>query len=270
VKTLSLLCAWASALSALRAQTTVFQEHFTTATWSISLSAYGSGSDGHDWFGYTGAAATSARDAVSNGSNDTWTVAGAGATGSSGNPSTSPGGFLYAHNGATATGQIFAAVSTFASMEVPAGSIISWTMGNTQTNTSVRLLVQASGNWYASDTVFKSPASIASSTTFNDTATENVTFTFAFDPASSNWKSFTLEENKAMSLGSVAGGNLSSNAITGIGFYVADLGNGYTGQAARFDTLTIVTPAIPEPATSGVLVAGIVLAAAMLRRRTRA
>lgn len=192
-------------------------------------------------------------------------------TPAAGNPNTTYGA-LYA--APSANNQIFAAVESLStSLVIPTNGagVITWTMGNGNTSSTVRILIQIGGNgttnsgtWYASSTAFSSSTSYASFSAFSSANTASVTQTLSFSSAAASWMSFTLDPGTQMSLGSVLTSDLSSNAVTGIGFFMA---NSTSGQNFRLDTLTVV----PEPSSAGLLAAtGAALIFGIFRRRSKA
>lgn len=181
-----------------------------------------------------------------------------------GNPNTTFGALFAAPTGS----QNFAMVETFASplaVPIDGSGQISWTMGNTNLSSTVRLLIQLngtgsvnSGSWIASIATF-SNGGYASFSSFSSAATQDVTFGMAFTQAKESWQNFTLNPGVAMSRGvNPLSNDLTSTQITGIGFYALST----SGDNVRLDTLTVV----PEPSTAILAgVTGLVLLA--LRRR---
>lgn len=156
----------------------------------------------------------------------------------------------------------YAMLETFSGIDA-AGSEITWSMGNSATSTTVRLLVQSGSSWYASSEVFSNTTAYASQTAFSAATTSDVRRSLTFSTAADDWRSFTLNPGTAMTLGSVAGSDLSS-LITGIGFYVTT-----TSGTTRLDSL-VVTAAVPEPSSYAVLLGAVtLLAAGYGRKRSR-
>jgi len=173
-----------------------------------------------------------------------------------GNPN-SDNGYLSLSGLSTSYGLI----ETFSAIDA-AGSEITWSMGNSSTSTTVRLLVQSGSSWYASSEVFSNATAYASQTAFSAATTDDVRRSLEFSTAAENWLSFTLTPGSEMTLGSVASSALSSE-ITGIGFYVTT-----TSGTTRLDSL-VVTGTIPEPSTYAVLLgAGALFVVGCRRKRS--
>jgi len=239
----------------------LFSETFNNSGGS-SLSVNSAG-----WSIYRGSTAVDIGTAV--GVNNGTTDGQAGIASTYSNP-ISPAGFLFVSNGNAVQSQLYSVVKTFtSSLTVPTITglnEISWTMGNTDANSIVRVLIQlggdgsvGSGTWYASTSSFTNSGYSASS--FGSASTDAVTFSLDFTTTAANWRSYTLNPSTgSMSIGAVLTGALPSTSITGIGFYAAP---GYLQQTVRLDSLTIV----PEPQTVALLVMG--AAVFFLRRKVR-
>lgn len=184
-------------------------------------------------------------------------------TPAAGNPNSTFGALFAAPTGT----QNFAMVEAFASpLAIPTNGSgqISWTMGNTNVSSTVRLLVQlngtgtvGSGSWIASSATF-SNGGYANFSAFSSASTPSVTFGMAFTQAKESWINFTLNPGTSMSIGSGLLNNLTTNQITGIGFYAVST----SGNNVRLDTLTVV----PEPSTA-ILAGATGLVLLVLRRR---
>jgi hypothetical protein len=241
-------------LGSLQAQ--VFVEKFTNTTGT------GTNTGTIGWSSYYGSTAivhtndTSTYIAQSN--QDRVTLAYA-----SSNPKTDAYGFLSFQVSSTSTTIGAAAVTTFSSgYYLTNGSSISWTMGNTTTTATVRLLVQVNGSWYASSTAYSNATAISTALNFANATTSSVTYGVNFSTAASNWMSFTLTSGSVMSLGSALTSDLTSNVITGIGFYaVSDAKN----TVIRLDSLTVV----PEPSTYALFVLSLGLLFFRFRRHPK-
>ena len=146
---------------------------------------------------------------------------------------------------------------TFSSIDA-AGSEITWSMGNSATSTTVRLLVQSDSNWYASSQLFSNATAYASQAAFSAATTSDVLRSLTFSTAAANWQSFTLNPGTEMSLGSVIGSDLSSSQITGIGYYVTT-----TSGTTRLDSLVVT---VPEPSTATLLGLGAIAGCCLFRR----
>ncbi len=146
-----------------------------------------------------------------------------------GNPNTEKGYLAFVPS----TTGTFAAVKTFSGMDV-ADCVFAWSMGNTNTTATVRLLVKVGSSWYASSEVF-SNTSTYTPTTFASTTTGDVLRSLAFSTAAANWRAFTLTPGSTMSLGATLSNDLASSEITGIGFYVSAPGS----AVVRLDSLGI-------------------------------
>jgi hypothetical protein len=228
----------------------LYSETFTAAS-NQTLTAWGGG-----WSGYAGSSATDVTS-VAAGSVDSVSVGFLNTT-----PTTS---WLSVNNNAAAVSRTFAAITTFSSINVANGSTITWNMGNANVNNTVRLLVQVGGSWYASSSTFTTNPGIATATTFASELLAGTAplETLVFNTSASNWLSFTLTSGSSMVLGGAAAADLSSNAITGIGFYVVSAAA--KGQVTRIDNLMIT--AVPEPSTSAMLLLGLVAMGVAARRR---
>ena len=201
---------------------TIFSENFTNTlpSGNMYLSDFG-------WSGYQGATAATLPTSL------------AYIPQNLGNPNTAKGYLIFA-------GGTFAAVKTFSGRDV-AGYAFKWSMGNTHTTATVRLLVKVGSNWYASSEVFNN-TSAYTATTFATTTTGDVLRSLGFSTAAANWRSFTLTPGSAMSLGAVLSSDLPSSEITGIGFYViAPVSSG-----VRLDSLAVTAdgPLFPENFTN--------------------
>lgn len=154
----------------------------------------------------------------------------------------------------------YAMIETFSSIDA-GGSEITWSMGNSATSTTVRLLVQSGSEWYASDELFSNTGTYTQAT-FSAATSADVRRSLDFSTAAENWRSFTLTPGSEMTLGSVASSAISSQ-LTGIGFYVTT-----TSGTTRLDSL-VVTSTIPEPSTYAVLLgAGALFVVGCRRKRS--
>lgn len=126
------------------------------------------------------------------------------------------------------TANVFVAFETFA----PAAfESVTWKMGNTDSGTSVRVLVQQNGRWHASDATY-STAEFANAALFQ-AAPE--TKTLVFSPSAAQWRPLTLAPGRVLSLGgSPLAADLSSATITGLGFYISHRATP-TSAATRID-----------------------------------
>jgi hypothetical protein len=139
------------------------------------------------------------------------------------------------------------------------------------TSGHVQLLVQVEENWYISTRFFDCKASDFTSTTY-----ENYHQTFVFTTDAAAWSAFTLvpstgagtEEsphNGTLAIGASLNSNLPSTTITGIGFYLTNTSS--SGINIRIDTLTVTQlAAVPEPATTALILGGALLLGITLRR----
>ncbi|EIP98526.1 PEP-CTERM putative exosortase interaction domain-containing protein [Opitutaceae bacterium TAV1] len=264
-----------------QAQTILFAENFTNSTgavqpvnphlpgWNAYISRKAFNMAGKDQYNYN-------NDAPVPGSGSLqaraygFTDGGAGGAGYQ-------GGFLIQAvanaNGGLGT-PIIASVYTGLSIGIADYSNLSFTW---QVNTSVagpvtHILLQVDGDWYASS-AFITPVTGGAVDLDNSSASR----TFAFSPDATAWNTFTLNPGTAtntyeagngeMGIGAAASGNLTGT-LTGIGFLTVFATNGPQTNV-RYDQLQITGTAIPEPATFAAVVAGIILAAAMFRRRAR-
>lgn len=232
---------------------TLYSETFTNSgASSKSVSAFNP-----SWHSYEGTAATDI-SSTSSGTNDYTAITATDAYGT---------GYLAV---ASAT-QNYSVVGAFASgFVVPTGSTISWTMGNSKTAATVRLVIQiggdgsvGSGTWYASTSTFSNTTAVGSAMAF-ETATSGVAFSLNFTTTASAWQTLTLSPGSTMSLGSNPTSNLASSTITGIGFYVNN-----QSSSDRIDNLTVT--AVPEPSASALLGLGALgLGGLLFRERRRA
>ncbi len=118
-------------------------------------------------------------------------------------------------------------------------SVIKWNMGNSNSATTVRLLLKIDDNWYASSTTFTTSPVISSAPLFAGATTSAVEKSLTFSTASSNWRNFTLNPSgSAMALGSVLTSDLPSSFVTGIGFYVSTAAG---SSILRIDQLTVLS-----------------------------
>lgn len=182
-------------------------------------------------------------------------------TNTNGSPTGTGVGFLATVNSSGPAGY-YGVVHTFGSaLTVANGTQISWIMGNSSTTATVRLLVQSGGNWYASAATFSNTTSntITSAATFYTTTTAANGYGLNFSTDAANWLSFTLDPaNGKMQLGTAIGSNLTSNDITGIGFYTSN-----NTTVVRLDNLTI----IPEPTSFALFGLSIAVLGLNLRQR---
>ncbi len=178
-----------------------------------------------------------------------------------GNPA-APRGLMFSNNGADAASN-FSFVETGLSLDLSGSNPIdfAWNLGNSSDAMTVRVLVQAGGNWYATDAVFSSPAM-----TLANFPTQSVSRSFTFSTSASTWRSFTLTPGVEMTLGTVLGSDLPSTTLTGVGFYMDHAST--LNTVGRVDTLTIT--AVPEPSTYALLGAALLVLVALDRRRRRA
>ncbi|GAT35251.1 PEP-CTERM protein-sorting domain-containing protein [Terrimicrobium sacchariphilum] len=138
---------------------------------------------------------------------------------------------------------------------------ISWNMNGNGPASPLRLLVQVSGSWYATDSTFI-PTSFTSGANFTNAPAQDVYRSFNFTTDKSAWRSFTFSQGVGMSVGNTTiSSDLASSTITGIGFY-ADLSS---GSVLRVDQLQVV----PEPGSAALLLgAGAMFVLLRVRRRT--
>ncbi|MFA6287612.1 MAG: autotransporter-associated beta strand repeat-containing protein [Opitutaceae bacterium] len=132
-----------------------------------------------------------------------------------GNPNTKKG-YLCLEPGAAGT---FAVVRTLYNIFDAATYTFTWSMGNTATTSTVRLLVKVGDLWYASNEEFKNTSTYTAAT-FASTTAADVQRTLVFSTAAVKWRSFTLNPGTTMTLGPVLTANLPSSKIREIGFYV--------------------------------------------------
>lgn len=135
---------------------------------------------------------------------------------------------------------IFAAFETFSAVQLES---LTWKMGNTDSSTIVRVLVQQNGRWYASDSAF-STAEFPNAALFQASPE---TKTFVFSKSAAHWRPFTITPGVAMSLGgSPLAADLTSNRITGLGFYISHRATP-TSAATRLDDLVAYGSRLPSP-----------------------
>ncbi|PAW75732.1 MAG: hypothetical protein B9S32_17470 [Verrucomicrobia bacterium Tous-C9LFEB] len=178
------------------------------------------------------------------------------------NPSSAGYGFLAFVTNNSTTGVFGSVTSLGSGISVANGTSINWVMGNNNTQSKIRLLVQVDGFWYASSTTFSniSTNTVSSAATFKDANIVTNTYGLNFSTTAANWTSFTLDPgNATMSLGTQMATDLTSNLLTGIGFYAVDTGT----AVVRLDTLQIV----PEPTTYALIGLGIAVLGLSLRHR---
>lgn len=150
-------------------------------------------------------------------------------------------------------------VTTFSTLDI-SGSTITWTMANGSTAPVIQLLIQVNGNWYVSNQTFSNSTTYASIST---PPTATILQTLTFSTQASDWSAFTLTPWSSMSVGSVLSSDLSSSAITGIGFYLSNAAD----ATVRLDSLTVT---VPEPGTTALLGVCLVMLGARTIKRTRA
>lgn len=264
------------ALGASPGRAQQFISTFSTApSGNTALSLYG-------WQAYGGAstAATYSNTAVQSGGLGYTAVSGGTGTG---NPNP---GFMYANGGTDIP--VFALVQTFgagSALTLNTGTAITFTMGNSNVNSYVSLMIQVggdgtagSGTWYTTTNKFfdgglaHGGSTIGTTThdssTFPTASTASVTYEFDYSATASVWRTLTLTPGTSLSIGAIGSvtTNLPSTAtITGFGFYVNP--GGATNQTVRLDNIQIA--AVPEPKGAAYLgFAGIGLA--LLAWRSRA
>ncbi|MFA6960778.1 MAG: hypothetical protein WC205_08520 [Opitutaceae bacterium] len=228
-----------------------FRQDFTiTGSTTLSVSNVG-------WSGYLGNTATDVSNTISGGPSGSFL----GIGGVVGNPG--PGvGYLAAFNGQATAPLVFTAVQTGLNLTSP--STITWNMnGNNTTYSTVYLLVQVSGSsfWYATTATF-SPNS--NTTTANFNAATNIQSSFTFTTAAASWSAFDLNPGTSAGLGVVQTSDLSSNTITGIGFYISAPGT--ASSLTRIDGLSITYAPIPESSTYALLLGSASLAGLLVFR----
>jgi len=202
----------------------LYEQYFNNSSSSLNATANSVG-----WSAYVSSSATNVSNIAGGGSEDRVSISYL-----AGNPNSSLG-FLFAANPQTSN-QIFAAVTTFSSITP---TTFTWKQGNANTGSSVRLMVQVNGNWYATSQAFTNTVSY----TANDFATStsaDLSKSFSFTTAASAWRSVSLVSGSTLSLGSVLGSDLSSSSITGVGFFIQ---SPTINVSSRIDSLVIV----PEP-----------------------
>lgn len=135
---------------------------------------------------------------------------------------------------------------------------VNWLMGNSATTVQVRLMIQQSGNWYATDSTFTTAAMSLTQFQANPTSTAELK-TFTFTTSAASWRNVTINPGTELSLGSVLSSDLTSANITSIGFFVSTSAQ----SVARFDQLQV----IPEPSTWALLAASLTALTVFRRRR---
>ncbi len=221
----------------------LYQQDFNNSSSTLNATAASV-----SWSAYVGSGAVNVSNIAGGGSEDRVSISYL-----AGNPNTSLG-FLFAANPQTSN-QVFAAVTTFSSITP---TTFTWKQGNANTGTSVRLMVQVNGNWYATSQAFTNSVSYAVGD-FATSTSADVSKAFSFTTAASAWRSVSLVSGSTLSLGAVLGSDLSSSAITGVGFFIQ---SPTINVSSRLDSLVIV----PEPSAIGLAGLG-VLSLAFFRRR---
>lgn len=173
----------------------------------------------------------------------------------------SQSGFLFFANSATASYSFAGVTSDFAPFTLTGAT---WTSGSNNASSTIRVLIQQEGNWYASNGTFVTNPVVTSAGNYTTANASNHTFTFSTNAA--DWRAVTLDPiGGTLSVsGSVIGANLSSATITGFGFYASASAN----TVFRLDDLVVSgTAAVPEPSAFAALAGGLALGCAALRRR---
>jgi len=178
----------------------------------------------------------------------------------------SPTDFIFVNNAITAN-QTFALVRTLpSSLTISSGNTFSWQMGNGSKTATAQLMIQVGGSWYVSTSVKQNSNNYGVGSDFItavNASSSDVSFSLAFDPSVSAWKSVDLTAGSTLAIGSaIATPFNSSITITGVGFYMVDSG---TGQSMRIDTLQIV----PEPNALALVGLGGILLVFGARRQRR-
>jgi hypothetical protein len=144
-------------------------------------------------------------------------------------------GYLYTVNETTAT-QTFTAMDTATFTVAP--TTITWSMANTSTSSTIRILILQGTTWYASNATYAN-----SGKAFTDLGSAGALQTLTFSTTASAWRAFNFDPGNEISLGGVLASDLTSSEINGIGFFIE---NTVAGQTVRIDDLTI-NGTVPEP-----------------------
>ena len=154
--------------------------------------------------------------------------------GTAGNPSASNG--YLAFTPATPNAP-YVAVTTFPSSDVTK-AVVTWTMGNSNSQSKVRILLRSGDSWFISDEEYSN--SHYDAALFADSDTDSITQ--RLDLSHANWRIFELEPETNMSIGNMSPPDLSN--VSGIGFHVQNGWQIGTNAAIRLDSLT-VSPSSP-------------------------
>ncbi|WPJ97261.1 hypothetical protein SH580_06010 [Coraliomargarita algicola] len=212
------------------------------------------GSSSIGWSAYVGAFATDISGTIPNGGDRM------GVADIPGNPSSDGDSYFFASNTGNTQDISWTGIETGLSLSNV--SSISWRMGNATTATTVKILVQIGGSWYASSSDFSNSSTYTGGTFSSAGAADDVLQEFTFSTDAEDWLELTLNPGVTMSLGSAPVSDLSSSTITGLGFYV-DTNNTFT--TARLDTLQVNS--IPEASVFALYSALSVMALVFTRRR---
>lgn len=178
--------------------------------------------------------------------------------------------FLFVNNAVTLN-QTFAVVHEFGTgLTINSGDTFSWQMGNATTAATAQIMIQVGSSWYVSTSVKQNTKvnGYGSGTDFINAvnaSSADVSFSLAFDPSTTGWKTVTLTDGVELSIGSTITNPFSSTTtITGVGFYLVDAGASIS-QSMRIDTLQIV----PEPNALALIGLGGILLVFGARRSRR-
>ena len=207
----------------------IYREGFTNTSPPANQTASAAG-----WTAYSGAEADDLSNVVPLAGENHVGLSFANGTGNPAIP-----GYLFSAAVANSA-NVFVAFETFAPAMLES---VTWKMGNTDSGTVVRLLVQQNGSWYASDSAY-STSEFANAALFQ-AAPE--TKTFVFSPSAAHWRPLSLAPGRALSLGgSPLAADLASATITGLGFYISHRATP-ASAATRIDDLIARGSSLPSP-----------------------
>lgn len=207
--------------TSLRAETVLFEESFLNTTGkgrNIDVSSY-------EWASFVGEKGELNRANTS-------------VSGAPGNPADTPG-FLTASN---APGSSRLLVKNLKPALNLAGATLVFRFGASHAQAQARVVIRVAGRWYASNTVFTSPLTVANGAAFSAAPEAAVRRQFTFSAESSAWRPLTLEPGVALSLSEKRLSTpFPAASASAVGFLLVNT-HGSWGVSACFDSLRITAP----------------------------